>query len=165
MEHLLWSTINPLTQRTRGAWFSCNPSFIKLTPTIEIPSDRLTVLPLALLQREAKGALRIGVELFGSMERMGNLRINLEDTVLAFRIDEWNKVLGFSFRDDQYCESISEQIELSLTANSQLPCKSDEFFQYISHEVNSSILSLQQVFTLLTGYLTIKRLLINFLPY
>jgi len=36
----------------------------------------LTVLPLALLQREAKGALRIGVELFGLMERMGNLPIN-----------------------------------------------------------------------------------------
>jgi hypothetical protein len=60
----------------------------------------LTVLPLALLQREAKGALRIGVELFGSMEKMGNIGNKLEDTVLAFRIDEWNKVLGFSFRDD-----------------------------------------------------------------
>ena len=56
-----------------------------------------------------------------------------------FRIDEWNKVLGFSFQDDQYCDNISEQIELSLTANSQLPCKSDEFFQYISQEVKGSI--------------------------
>ena len=76
MEHLLWSTINPLAQRTWRTWFSCTHSFIKLTPTQEIPSDRLTVLPLALLQREAKGALRIGVELFGLMERMGNLPIN-----------------------------------------------------------------------------------------
>jgi len=74
-------------------------------------------------------------------------------------------VLGLSFRDDQYCDNISEQIELSLTANSQLPCKSDEFFQYISQEVNASIFSLLQAFTLSIGYSITVPLLNNFLPY
>jgi hypothetical protein len=46
----------------------------------------------------------------------------LEDSLIAMKLEEWNRVLAFSFRDQDYCEAILERIELEMTAFNKLPC-------------------------------------------
>jgi len=50
--------------------------------------------------------------MFSKIERLGIHEIKLEDSLIAMKLEEWNRVLAFSFRDEDYCEAVLERIEL-----------------------------------------------------
>lgn len=57
---------------------------------------------------------------------------DLEDSIVAVYLEEWNRTLAFSFNNLEYCEIIFEQLEMQMNSESRLPCKENELLEYLT---------------------------------
>jgi hypothetical protein len=62
-----------------------------------------------------------------------------EDSLVALRVEEWGRVLALSFRSEEFCEIVVEQVELEVAASSRLPCEPHHLLDYIAQELHLNL--------------------------
>lgn len=72
---------------------------------------------------------------------------NSEDSLVALRLEEWDRVLALSFRSEEFCEIVVEQVELEVAASSRLPCELHLMLTYIAEELQLNLYNVEWFFT------------------